>query len=170
MSTPQVICEFTGSYRWLSNFWPSPIKIGTTAFPTVEHAYQYEKCLSVIEADQKHNMALGERILNARTPGEAKKLGRRAKVQAGWWNRRLGVMHILVLAKYDQNEELGAMLLSTKDADLYEGNRWGDAFWGVDLTKPPADGKFFHGENWLGRITMIVRSEIAVFSDNQTDF
>lgn len=44
-------------------------------------------------------------------------------------------------------------LLATGDAELVEGNTWGDRFWGV------CNGV---GQNWLGRLLMQVRDEIKV--------
>ena len=41
-------------------------------------------------------------------------------------------------------------LLDTGNAELQEGNNWGDRYWGVDL-------KTGYGENRLGRIIMKVR-------------
>ena len=50
-----------------------------------------------------------------------------------------------------QNPELGNKLLETGNQELVEGNTWGDIFWGV------CNGK---GQNWLGKILMMVRDEI----------
>ena len=47
--------------------------------------------------------------------------------------------------------ELAEALLATGDAELVEGNTWGDPFWGVYKGK---------GENMLGRLLMEVRGEI----------
>lgn len=43
-------------------------------------------------------------------------------------------------------------LLATGGVELIEGNDWGDAFWGV------CGG---YGQNWLGVLLMLVRSELA---------
>lgn len=56
----------------------------------------------------------------------------------------------ILRAKFKQHPELAAMLIATGDAELVEGNTWGDTFWGRDL----ATG---HGENHLGRLLMELR-------------
>ena len=48
--------------------------------------------------------------------------------------------------------ELREQLLATGEAQLIEGNTWNDTFWGV------CKGK---GQNWLGRILVEVREELA---------
>jgi len=54
----------------------------------------------------------------------------------------------IVYQKFLQNPELRDKLLATNDAYLVEGNNWKDTYWGI------CNGV---GENWLGRILMIVR-------------
>lgn len=54
-------------------------------------------------------------------------------------------------AKFSQNPDLADKLVATKDAELIEGNTWGDRIWGV------CDGI---GENRLGKILMRVRAEM----------
>ena len=56
-----------------------------------------------------------------------------------------------VREKFNNNDELKEMLISTGDEELIEGNHWHDVFWGI------CNGK---GENNLGKILMQVRSEI----------
>ena len=63
-------------------------------------------------------------------------------------------MEEVVRAKFSQNPELLQRLIDTGDMELVEGNRWHDAYWGVDL----ATGE---GENHLGLILMKIRSELG---------
>lgn len=51
------------------------------------------------------------------------------------------------------NPEMRARLLATGDADIYEGNKWNDHFWGVDLLSG-------YGQNKLGKLLMKIRAEI----------
>ena len=55
------------------------------------------------------------------------------------------------MAKFTQNPGLLDKLLATGDAELVEGNTWGDQVWGV------CDGV---GENHLGKTLMRIRSEL----------
>lgn len=87
----------------------------------------------------------------AETPNLAKRLGRQAPIREGWDKLKTDVMYELVRQKFRQHPQLSEQLLSTGDANLVEGNWWGDKFWGV------CKGE---GENHLGLILMRVRQEI----------
>lgn len=134
--------SFTGQYRWCSNFYPSPINVDGVVWPTLEHPFQAFKTL---------DSAARLRILRAPTPGQAKRLGRAVELRPGWDDMRIEVMERLVRAKFDQHPDLAEKLIATGDAELVEGNTWGDQFWGVCRG---------HGSNHLGLILMRVRDEI----------
>jgi len=68
-----------------------------------------------------------------------------------WDGAKLGIMAQLVVQKFTNNAVLAQRLHDTGDAELIEGNTWGDTFWGI------CKGK---GENHLGRILMEVRHSI----------
>ena len=53
--------------------------------------------------------------------------------------------------KFKPGSELAGKLLNTGDAELVEGNHWGDRYWGV------CDGE---GQNKLGKLLMQVRGEL----------
>jgi hypothetical protein len=67
-----------------------------------------------------------------------------------WDLVKVKVMEAIVRAKFE-DPELATRLLATGDAELEEGNSWGDRFWGT------VNGK---GHNHLGKILMMVRAEI----------
>lgn len=131
-----MISAFRGRYDFLSNFYPGGRR-------TVEHHFQAAKCVNPEEA---------ARILGAATPGEAKKLGRRVNLRPDWEAVKLVIMKELVRQKFTESHELTQKLLDTGDHELYEGNWWGDRFWGVDSRG--------EGENHLGKILMEVRAEL----------
>lgn len=144
----QVIDRFDGEYAFLSNFYESPIVLpgwhpaaGHVA-PTVEHAFQAAKTVSYEAAD---------RIIAAPTPGQAKRLGRHALIREGWDTGRDVIMLALLQLKFARGSELAGRLLATGNAELIEGNTWGDTFWGV------CGGV---GQNRLGELLMHVRSEL----------
>lgn len=134
------ISEFKGEYQWLSNFYPVKIYVSCFMFPSVENAFQALK-----EKDQKKRF-LYQNI----SPGEAKKLGKKADLYPNWDNIKVQVMEELVRQKF-KDPELRSKLIDTGDAELVEGNYWGDTFWGV------CKGV---GKNNLGKILMKVREEI----------
>ena len=140
--TKEEIKSFSGSYRFLSNFWPADVVFDGKEYPSVEHAYQAAKTLD--EAERKE-------IREAPLARDAKRLGKAVTQQSGWEGKKLGVMEDLVRQKF-QSMGLRQQLLETGDAQLVEGNTWGDTFWGV------CKGK---GHNHLGKILMRIRDELS---------
>ena len=88
-------------------------------------------------------------------PRDAKRRGRRVRLRKDWEQVKDRIMEEIVRAKFSQNEELKEQLLATGDAQLVEGNRWNDRYWGVDIRSGV-------GENHLGKILMKVRSELRM--------
>ena len=138
---PDSIERFAGPHRFLSNFYPAPLVWEGRYFPTAEHAYQAAKCRRSDEA---------WKIQEAPGPGVAKRLGRKIELRADWDEVKERVMLEIVRAKFE-NADLRRRLIATGNAELIEGNYWGDRFWGVCRGT---------GENRLGKILMRVRTEI----------
>lgn len=135
---------FAGKYRWLSNFAESPLSFGDIVFPTVEHAYQAAK------SEDPAVWAMFAKLPNA---GTAKSEGSKINLRPGWDEMKIEVMRELIQAKF-LHLDLRAKLLLTGDAELIEGNYWGDRFWGVDL-------KTNQGANNLGKLLMEERARLA---------
>lgn len=135
------IDSFTGPYRFLSNFFPCPISYQAILYNSVEHAYQAAKT-----RDQQARID----IAGALTPGIAKRMGRLVKLRPDWDLVKLDVMKELLLKKFSHGS-LRQLLLDTGNAELVEGNGWGDRFWGRVAGQ---------GHNHLGRLLMEVREEV----------
>jgi N-glycosidase YbiA len=135
------ITRFVGDFAFLSNFHNSVIFYGGKKFQTVEHAYQAHKTLIQEEF---------ELIRNAKTPGEAKKLGRKATLRSDWDSVKVSLMKEFLIKKFE-NPFLSALLLATDDAELIEENYWNDTFWGVCRG---------HGKNMLGILLVEVREDL----------
>lgn len=133
------IDRFFGSYRFLSNFWPVTIEFDGDLYPSVENAYQAAKFPA----------GLARAFMFSCTPAEAKRFARKAILGEQWHERKVAVMTKLVQQKFAPGGDLAQKLIDTGDAELIEGNSWGDRFWGV------CNGE---GENYLGRILMLIRS------------
>src|SRR5687768_301060 len=120
--TDKVINSFDGEFSWLSNFHPCEIKLFGEFYSSVEHAYQASKMLR--EAD---------RILikKASTAGRAKIMARTMEIRPDWEEKKYKYMKELVEYKFWMHEDLKEKLLLTGDAELVEGNWWGDTYWGV---------------------------------------
>lgn len=71
-------------------------------------------------------------------------------VRHDWHDIREKLMPALIHLKF-QIPRLRELLLKTGDAELIEGNTWGDDFWGVFQGK---------GKNMLGCILMAERMQI----------
>jgi len=134
-------------HNWPSNFFVEPD--GTT----VEHEYQAEK-------HRGHPWRVVT-IMRARTPGQAKKLGRRWKLNRyqlmEWDHRKNQKMYELVRRKTEDHPEIAFALVCTADEILVESNNWHDNYWG-DCTCLRC---FRIGENHLGLIWMDIRDELS---------
>lgn len=142
--------DFRGHYRFLSNFYESPFTLpdGNVA-RTVEHAFQAYKA-----RHQDDYLA----ILAAATPGEAKRLGRRAAIHPDWDVTRVDVMRRLLALKFAEGTVLARRLTGTGDAFIVEGNTWHDRFWGVCHCAQCRGA----GDNQLGRLLLARRDELRV--------
>jgi ribA/ribD-fused uncharacterized protein len=139
------ILAFLGEYHFLSNFYRVQVEYDGLTYPSSEHAYQAAK---TSDPGQR------KEIRGLRTAGEAKKYGGRKgpiRLRQGWDGMKIQIMRDVLWAKFTQNNDLAEMLLATGDAELVEGNDWGDKFWGR------VNG---HGENWLGKILVETRTKL----------
>lgn len=143
----QAIDTFRGEYAFLSNFYEAPVYLDGVLYPTTENAFQAAKTLNPLER---------QRFVSC-TPAESKKLGRIVTLRLDWEDAKIGIMEKLLMQKF-QDLTLQDKLLATGNAELIEGNTWGDRFWG--MTK---DEEYDHlkgdwvGQNHLGKLLMQVR-------------
>lgn len=152
------ITRFRDSYFFLSNFSQHTFWWNGHECPTAEHAYQAAKCLHHRDAS---------RIILLSSAAGAKAAGQKVKVREGWWDWdqaadmpvRVTYMYQILRCKFTQHHHFGddlrEMLLGTWGKWLYEGNDWGDMYWGVVNRKKNG----MVGENWLGRVLMQIRDE-----------
>lgn len=142
------ITRFIGDFAFLSNFYDSVIFVDGKKFQTVEHAYQAFKTLNAEEF---------EFIRNAKTPGEAKKLGRKASLRSDWDEVKISFMKKFLIKKFE-NPFFLSLLLATDNAELIEENYWNDTFWGVCRGK---------GKNMLGILLMEIREDLKKQTKNE---
>ena len=140
-SVPERIDQFRGEHAFLSNFHRHPLHWDGRTWPTAEAAFQ---------AAKTHDARERERIRTAPSPAQAKRLGRRVDLRPDWERVKDDVMHAILQAKFAA-PQLRAALVATGDAELIEGNHWGDVYWGR------VDGR---GRNQLGRTLMRIRADI----------
>jgi len=131
------------AYGEFSNFARYPVHMDGEIWPTSEHYYQAQKYAGT---------ELEEKVRNAKNAWYAAKFGRElGPLPEDWEKIKVDIMYEVVLAKFTQHPDLRKLLLDTGDAVLIEHTRQ-DSFW--------ADGGDGTGENWLGKILMMVREDL----------
>jgi ribA/ribD-fused uncharacterized protein len=150
--------DFTGTRRFLSNFYEAPVTLLGMTWPSAEHAYQASKSL---------DMSYRLQVQAAPTPGKAKQMGRGAKLRDGWDVTRVPVMLSVLMAKFSQDDDLLGKLIGTGDEPLREGNYWHDNFWGDCYCMMPGESGpgrpscIKEGKNVLGQLLMVTRSALG---------
>ena len=142
-----VISSFRGEYRFLSNFYQSPLEYEGLIYPNSEAAFQAAKTV---------NLAERVKYTQIKNPVRAKQMGRREVLRSDWDSVAYGVMDTILHAKFS-NPTLAAMLLATGDAYLEEGNHWHDNRWGRCTCDKCREKT---GQNRLGKILMGIRDEL----------
>lgn len=145
-----VIDSFRDDYFFLSNFFLCNITIGGITYGSAEAAFQAQK---VLDDEEK------KRFIDI-TPLQAKRLGKKVELRKDWEEVKVNIMKEVVRCKFFQNLNLAEKLLQTGDAELIEGNKWRDYFWGM------CNGK---GKNNLGKILMEVREEVKKLYNKGSD-
>ena len=143
----------------LSQWWPAPFMVDGVYYPTAEHFMMAGKARLFGDTE------IGERVLAARTPGEAKALGRQVRAfnQATWEEHRFDIVVAGNTAKFGQNPPLRDYLLGTGDRVLVEASPV-DRIWGIGLAArdPRAfDPHHWQGLNLLGFALMRVRAVLG---------
>lgn len=146
----------------LSQWWQQGFLLDDIYYRTAEHWMMAEKARLFKD---RASLSL---ILKARTPLEAKKLGRKVKgfELEIWQANAFGIVKQGNLHKFSQHPALAAYLLSTGEKVLVEASPY-DQIWGIGLTKeaPQArDPREWLGTNLLGFALMEVRDELQASS------
>ncbi len=155
--------RFRGDYLPFSNMYPLRAWIKTDqgmTVPTSEHAYMANRFTS----PAAHTAVAGARGEAVDTrfwkDGQAaKELAHKLIAQGhelayATDEERVAIMMRVVRQKLAKNAEILALLLATGEEAIYEGNTWGDTFWGVSPV-----GAHASGMNHLGKIYMSLRSD-----------
>jgi hypothetical protein len=138
------MAAFRGRLWFCSNFYPADCWYDGECYPTSEHAFQAAKTL-----DKSERKA----IMEAKTPGESKRLGRRVTLRSDWNDIRVQVMYEILCSKF-KDSVLRQALINTGNQELVEVNEWNDTFWGQC-----PEGV---GENNLGKCLMSLREQLQM--------
>jgi len=142
--------------QWYPASFDETIDGKTIRFPTGEHYMTYRKALAMSDR------ASASRILDARTPLEANKLGRAIRNYDGelWRREREGVAEQGNWLKFSQVEECRAALLGSGNKVIVEASPT-DRIWGIGFAGDQAEGREEEwGENILGQALMRVRERL----------
>lgn len=140
-----IIRQFDGTkYSFLSNFYTTHIFYNGLEYNNSEAAFQAQKTLDLKEREKFQFM----------TASESKSAGRRCKLRKDWEKIKDKIMYEVVKAKFEQNNSIKDLLLSTGNSELIEGTTWNDRYWGVDLYSGI-------GLNHLGLILEKVREDLG---------
>ena len=146
-----IVWIFTGPWRMIDNFAETPVRYLDKRWPTSEHAYAALKAATRSEQ---------ERIRKAKSPGEAKMLGRMTPLRKDWETVKFAIMWDILCAKFAQSEVARSVLMATRGRDIVEGNTWNDRIWGM-TADPVADFDKYTGtitgQNALGKMLMAIR-------------
>ena len=140
----------------LSNWYSAPFEVDGIRYPTTEHYMMAEKA-RLFDDDE-----IRDQIGAARSPGQAKALGRRVRGfrKERWVERRFGIVVAGNHAKFRQNGALGAFLSATGSKVLVEASPR-DRIWGIGMgerNERATDPASWRGLNLLGFALMEVRA------------
>ena len=144
-------------FNFLSNFYHDTITYENIPFDDIEHAYQYAKARKFDDVDTS------ERILSARTPSDAKRIGAsvhgfKPKV---WDKVREDVMLKLLRIKFAPGSDMATKLVATAGKSLAEAGQSVTFSIGMSLN----NRDLFKTDKWtknvLGKLFMKVREELS---------
>lgn len=141
-----------------SQWWQSAFVVERIEYKTAEHWMMAKKALLFNDSE------VFEKILLAKSPAEAKKLGRQIKNynEAIWLANRYEIVKQGNIHKFSQNLDLKEYLLQTNARVLVEASPV-DAIWGIGMASDNEDVNFpekWKGLNLLGFALMEVRDEL----------
>ncbi|AFB83897.1 GTP cyclohydrolase II [Vibrio phage VPT02] len=140
----KVIDSFRGEHAFLSNMFPVVIEHDGITYPSSENLYQAFKTPERRE----------RKLIAKLPPNQSKNYWKFNAIKTPNFHKdKLKYMEIALRAKFEDPYLAAALIMGTKDAELIEGNWWGDGFWGVS-------DKTGHGHNHLGKLLMKIREEL----------
>jgi len=141
-----------------SQWWLSSFDVDGITYKTAEHWMMAKKALLFNDKE------IFEKIIQTKSPAEAKKLGREVKnyVDTVWLENRFEIVKEGNLHKFGQNKDLKEFLLNTNERILVEASPV-DPIWGIGMAadhKEVNNPEKWQGLNLLGFALMEVRDEL----------
>lgn len=121
-------------------------------WPTAEHYFQ---AMKFVETNPEHS----ERIRQAATPKQARKLGRQRmkNLRKDWAKVKRVIMTRALYTKCRTYPEIGQALIDTNQAKIMEASQY-DYYWGC--------GRDRRAENVYGKVLMDVRAKLLNEAEN----
>jgi len=141
-----------------SQWWLSSFEVDNVTYKTAEHWMMAKK------AELFKDVKILEKILQAKSPAEAKKFGREVKNynETLWLAARFDIVKEGNYHKFSQHPELKTFLLNTNDRVIVEASPV-DAIWGIGMAgdhKDVLNPAKWKGLNLLDFALMEVRDEL----------
>jgi len=141
-----------------SQWWISPFVVEGITYKTAEHWMMAKK------AELFNDQEILEKIIQANSPAQAKKLGREVRnyVDSLWLENRYEIVKQGNFHKFSQNPDLKEFLINTKERILVEASPV-DSIWGIGMATDHKDinnPEKWRGLNLLGFALMEVRDEL----------
>ena len=138
-----------------SNFYPCVVDFGGHKFFCVEQVVQF------VRAKTLNKPLAATRIYLSRDVHYIKQIGRELGTSELWEKRKFDVMYVCLMSKFEQNQELKSLLLSTGNLVLVEATP--DRLWGcgATLSSNALRRHEWPGKNKHGEILMTVREELG---------
>lgn len=142
-----------------SQWWGSSFTVEGVVYKTAEHWMMAKK------AELFGDKEMAAKIVSAKSPAEAKDLGRQVKnfSELIWNEKRFEIVVEGNFHKFSQNEELKAFLVDTKKRVLVEASPV-DKIWGIGLTAESDKAEnplLWNGLNLLGFALMEARDQLV---------
>jgi len=141
-----------------SQWWICPFKVENVIYNSAEHWMMAKK------AELFGDKEIIEKILQAKSPAEAKKLGRKVKNfdPAIWSENCFDIVCKGNYHKFSQYPDLKEFLLNTRDRILVEASPV-DNIWGIGMTQDNIHAEnpnHWKGSNLLGFALMEIRDQL----------
>lgn len=132
----------SGKYKCFSNFYPISFKLNDYIWSTSEQAFMSFK---------DNSKDYQNKIRKATNPFDAKRIGRSANLVKNWDQIKFEIMCNVLFAKFDQNQDIKEILLSTQNLPIHEDCK--DPWWGGGPNYPA-------GRDLLGKALMKTRTKL----------
>ena len=134
-----------------SNLHPAKVLIGKRKYTSSEQAFRHIRA-----SDNKHHN-IAARILWSRDPYDMMEQDKNMVVTEEWKKKEDSVLFKCIFRKYEENEDLRDLLVSTGDLELAEATRSQKWATGASINSTMMKTHTWTGENRQGKHTMKVR-------------